>query len=144
MANNVTPAGSKRINLKGKVKHIVVLCIMAVVAIALIVGDAFAYSYASIISGFFGSNEQISGDSAAIEEAAKSGDELVRKIGDEGVVLMKNGDNSKGKPTLPLEKPSDGIIKVNVLGWGATDSGFLLAGNGSGRSYVHEDNKVTL
>lgn len=144
MFKKETTEGAKKIDFKGKMKHIIVLCVMAVIAIALIVGDVFAYSYASIISGFFGSNEQISGDSAAIEEAAKSGDELVRKIGNEGVVLMKNGNNSKGKPTLPLEKPADGNIKVNVFGWGATDSGFVLAGNGSGRSYVHEDNKVTL
>lgn len=144
MINKKVSDGKRKFNLKGKIKHIVVLCIMAVIAIALIVGDVFAYSYAPIISGFFGSNEQISGDSAAIEEAAKSGDELVRKLANEGVVLMKNGNNDEGKPTLPLEKPADGPIKVNVFGWGATDSGFLLAGNGSGRSYVHEDNKVTL
>lgn len=145
MDKKKAPGGVKRIDLKGKMKHVIVLCIMAVIAIALIVGDVFAYSYASIISGFFGSNEQISGDSAAIEEAAKSGDELVRKIGNEGVVLLKNGNNSQGKPTLPLSKPENGNkIKVNIFGWGATDSGFLLAGNGSGRSYVHPDNKVTL
>ena len=144
MINKKVSDGKRKFNLKGKIKHIVVLCIMTVIAIALIVGDVFAYSYAPIISGFFGSNEQISGDSAAIEEAAKSGDELVRKLANEGVVLMKNGNNDEGKPTLPLEKPADGSIKVNVFGWGATDSGFLLAGNGSGRSYVHEDNKVTL
>lgn len=73
MINKKVSDGKRKFNLKGKIKHIVVLCIMTVIAIALIVGDVFAYSYAPIISGFFGSNEQISGDSAAIEEAAKSG-----------------------------------------------------------------------
>lgn len=127
--------------IKVKPVQIIVVAIIAVIAIALIVGDVIAYSYAPIISGFFGSNEQIGGDAAAIEEAAKSGDELVRKIGNEGVVLMKNEDGEDGKPTLPLPENEK---KINIFGWGATDSGFLLAGNGSGRSYVHPDNKLTL
>ena len=131
--------------IKLKVGHIIALVVMAIVMIALIVGDAIAYSYAPIITTFFGSGEQLGGDAATIEEAAKSGDELVRRLGNEGVVLMKNEARADGKPTLPLDKNADGSpIKVNIFGWGATDAGFLLAGNGSGRSYVHPDMKVTL
>ena len=131
--------------IKLKVGQIVALAVMAIVLAALIVGDVMAYSYASIITTFFGSGEQLGGDAAAIEEAAKSGDELVRKMGNEGVVLMKNEMGEDGEPTLPLDKNGDGSpIKVNIFGWGATDAGFLLAGNGSGRSYVHPDMKVTL
>lgn len=125
----------------GKVGKIVTLSIMIAVSAALIVGDAFAVKYAPVISGFFGTAEQIGGDDALIEQGAKNGDEVVRKLANEGVVLMKNGLNKSGKPTLPLPEETK---KINIFGWGATDSGFLLSGNGSGRSYVHEDNKVTL
>lgn len=121
--------------------HLIAVCVLCVLMVALIVGDCFAYRYSSIISGFFGSNEQLVADDEKVEEAAKTGDEVVRKIADEGVVLMKNEENKEGDPTLPLPEETRNI---NIFGWGATDSGFLLAGNGSGRSYVHPDNKVTL
>ena len=66
--------------IKLKAGQIVALVIMAIIVAALIAGDAIAYSYAPIITTFFGSGEQLGGDAAAIEEAAKSGDELVRKL----------------------------------------------------------------
>ena len=56
--------------IKLKVGQIVALAVMAIVLAALIVGDVMAYSYASIITTFFGSGEQLGGDAAAIEEAA--------------------------------------------------------------------------
>lgn len=126
---------------KGRTFHLIAVCVLAVLMIALIVGDCFAYRYSSIISGFFGSNEQLNADQGKVDEAAKTGDEVVRKLANEGVVLMKNEANKEGKNTLPLPATTRNI---NIFGWGATDSGFLLSGNGSGRSYVHPDNKVTL
>ena len=126
---------------KGRIGHLIAVCVLAVLMIALIVGDCFAYRYSSIISGFFGSNEQLTADEDKVEEAAKTGDEVVRKLANEGVVLMKNDANKEGKTTLPL--PAE-TRNINIFGWGSTDSGFLLAGNGSGRSYVHPDNKITL
>ena len=122
------------------VLRIVTVAVMAVFAIAMIVADVFAKKYNSIISNFLGVAEQIEGDENKINESAKSSDELVRKIADEGIVLLKN-DEVDGKPVLPLSK--DGA-SVNLFGFGATDSGILLVGNGSGRSNPHPDLIVTL
>lgn len=114
---------------------------ITLISAAIVVGDVFAAEYAPIISTFLGCTEQIEGDNHKVEEGAKSGDEVVRKIANEGVVLLRNENNKLGKPTLPLDKNNR---KINVFGWGATDDGFLLAGNGSGKSVSHKDNKVTL
>lgn len=124
-----------------KTGKILSICSVALLSTAIIVGDVFAGYYRSIISGFFGCNEQVEGDVNKVDEGAKSGDQVVRKIANEGVVLLKNDNNKLGKPTLPLEKNNR---KINIFGWGATDDGFLLAGNGSGKSVSHPDNKVTL
>lgn len=131
---------------KSKKNHLLVKRIISLSAIGLMtagiaIGDYFASYYRSIISTFLGCAEQIEGDHSKVEEGAKSGDEVVRKIANEGVVLLRNENNKEGKPTLPLASSQR---KVNVFGWGATDDGFLLAGNGSGKSVSHKDNKVTL
>lgn len=124
--------------IKKKIKktHIAGIAIASLFSIALIVGDCFAYKYSDIISTFLGVAEQLTGNDQSIEESAKTADGVVRKIADEGVVLLKNKENN-GKPTLPLQTKN-----INVFGWGATDSGFLLTGNGSGRSYIYPDNRV--
>ena len=122
------------------VLRIVTVAVMAVFAIAMIVADVFAKKYNTIISQFLGVGEQIEGDETKVNEAAKSSDELVRKIADEGIVLLKN-DEVDGKPVLPLSKDN---AAVNLFGFGATDSGILLMGNGSGRSNPHPDFTVTL
>lgn len=122
-----------------KKSKIIFSAIAGVFSIAMIVGDYFAYKYSDIISTFFGVAEQLEGDSDVIEQTAKSSDEVVRRLADEGTVLLKNKEKD-GVPTLPLSKDQKNI---NVFGWGATDAGFLLTGNGSGRSYVYPDNKVT-
>ena len=122
-------------------KKIISVAAVALISATLITGDVFASKYRSIISGFFGCTEQIDGDKTTIDEGAKTGDQLVRKMANEGVVLLRNEKNKVGRQTLPLPSTTK---KINIFGWYATDSGFLLAGNGSGRSYVHKDNKVTL
>lgn len=116
------------------------IALAAVLFPSIIVGDYFAVKYAGPISNFFNTAEQISSGGNNVEEAAKNGDEVVRKLANEGVVLLKNDLNKEGKPTLPLANDKR---KINVFGWGATDSGFLYTGNGSGRSYIYPDNKVT-
>lgn len=131
----------KKMNLKMKPSQIVTIVLSVLFAAIMIVADCFASKYSAIISTFLGVAEQLEGDTESIEAAAKSGDEVVRKMGNEGVVLLKNETNSSGDPTLPLPESTN---KINIFGWGATDSGFILAGNGSGRSYVHADLKVSL
>ena len=115
--------------------QIVFIAVAVIVIAVMITIDCLSATYRSVISSFLGCAEQLEGDSGKVEEGAKSGDEVVRNIANEGVVLMKN-DN-----VLPLAEDERNI---NIFGWGATDAGFLLVGNGSGRSYVHPDNRVSL
>lgn len=125
-----------------KPSQIVIIVVAVVVTAIMITADCFASKYAPVISTFLGCTEQLEGDTEKVEEGAKSGDEVVRKLANDGVVLMKNAPmKSGGGNTLPLPASQK---NVNIFGWYATDAGFLLAGNGSGRSYVHPDNKVTL
>ena len=123
------------------VARIVVVSLIVIIAAGLIVGDVYASRYAPIISSFLGCAEQLEGDTTKINEAAKTSDELVRKLADEGVVLLKNERDADGKPCLPLSKNKK---EINIFGWGATDYGFLLTGNGSGKSLVSDELKVTL
>ena len=114
--------------------QIVFIAIAVLVCAIMITIDCLSNKYSAIISTFLGTAERLEeGDSEKVEESAKSGDEVVRNIANEGVVLMKNDG------ILPL---SANERNVNIFGWGATDAGFLLVGNGSGRSYVHPDNRV--
>lgn len=127
--------------MENKAKKIRIGHIVFIVAAVLVIGimvavDCLSVTYRSLISSFLGCAEQLDGDdSGKVIEAAKNGDEVVRNLANEGVVLMKN-DN-----VLPLAEDDR---KINVFGWCATDAGFLLVGNGSGRSYVHPDNRVSL
>lgn len=132
---------SEKKKFKLTVGQIVTIIVVAISVAAMIVADCMAKKYSAIISTFLGCAEQIDGDTDKVDAAAKTGDEVVRKLADDGVVLMKNDEVEGGGKTLPLPKTQK---KINVFGWSATDAGFLLAGNGSGRSYVHPDNKVTL
>ena len=117
------------------VRQIVYIVIAVLVMAIMITADCLASANAPIISGFFGTDVQIDGDKNKVDAAAENGDEVVRKIANEGVALLKN-DN-----VLPLPATTR---KINIFGWGATDAGFLLIGNGSGRSYVHKDMRVGL
>ena len=82
--------------IKKKIKktHIAGIAIASLFSIALIVGDCFAYKYSDIISTFLGVAEQLTGNDQSIEESAKTADGVVRKIADEGVVLLKNKENN--------------------------------------------------
>ena len=117
----------------------IIFIVVAVIVIAVMVAiDCLSGIYKSLISSFLGCAEQtdsVATDKDKIDASAKSGDQVVRNIGNEGVVLMKNDG------ILPLPKEQK---KINIFGWGATEAGFLLVGNGSGRSFVHEDNRVSL
>ena len=117
-----------------KTRQIVFIVVAVIVLAVMITIDCLASKYSAIISTFLGTAEKLeSGTNETIDASAASGDEVVRNIANEGVVLMKNDG------ILPLPASTR---KVNIFGWGATDAGFLLVGNGSGRSYVHQDNRV--
>ncbi len=73
-------------------------------------------------------------DADKAQEALLSGDELVQKIADEGIVLLKN------EKCLPLSFSKDSKYKINLFGVGATADGFAYTGvGGSGVATIIKD-----
>ena len=88
--------------------QIVFIAIAVLVCAIMITIDCLSNKYSAIISTFLGTAERLEeGDSEKVEESAKSGDEVVRNIANEGVVLMKNDG------ILPL---SANERNVNIFG----------------------------
>lgn len=104
--------------------------VIAIIAVALIVGNCVLYSYEDTITSYLCPPIV---DEQAAAAARASGQELSNQIVREASVLVKN-DNK----TLPLDKDADG--KVNVFGWSQTD--WVFGGSGSGR--VFEEGKDNL
>jgi len=97
----------------GWVKTIVIPVISLVVAVALIVGNVIAMSYADLITTFFSTSDYV------VTEHEK---ELCEQVAAEGIVLLKNEDNA-----LPLGANEK---KVAFLGQDSAD--FVYGGAGSG------------
>ena len=121
------------INLSKQLRTRIILGVVALVlAAAIIAGNIVLSKFSYIINQFFaGDTTDYGGAGAELEE----GDELVQKLGEESMVLLKNENDF-----LPLDKS----VKVNLFGWAATDQGFLLVGGGSGGTVIASENKVTL
>ena len=118
----------------GKKGKIIATIAAGVGAAVLIGGSATLFSPA--LSGIIDralTNDNFDFGEGFQEVAAKS-DELCQKIGEEGIVMLKNEYD-----TLPFKSK-----KVNVFGWNSTDKGFFLRGIGSGSSSISEDKAVTL
>ena len=112
--------------------RIILGVVALVLAAAIIAGNIVLSKFSYIINQFFaGDTTDYGGAGAELEE----GDELVQKLGEESMVLLKNENDF-----LPLDKS----VKVNLFGWAATDQGFLLVGGGSGGTVIASENKVTL
>ena len=118
----------------GKKGKIIATIAAGVGAAVLIGGSATLFSPA--LSGIIDralTNDNFDFGEGFQEVAAKS-DELCQKIGEEGIVMLKNEYD-----TLPFKSK-----KVNVFGWNSTDKGFFLRGIGSGSSSIREEKAVTL
>ncbi len=119
-----------KIKFKFTVKKILLLVMYAVIVAALIVGNCIYAAHAGEIAAHItGSGIKVDTDKA--QAALAKGDELVQKIGDEGIVLLEN----KNK-TLPLKMPANGKYKVNLFGVGSTADGWTYSGEGSGASTI--------
>lgn len=117
---------------KKLVKRIVLGVVSVILVVVMIVGNIIINNYAYILNQVFaGDTTDYGGASAELEE----GDEVVQRLGEESMVLLKNEESF-----LPLSKDT----KLNLFGWAATDQGFLLVGGGSGGTVIAEANKVTL
>lgn len=113
---------TKQSKFTGKklISVIVSSVLVAVIAVALIVGNVMCAKYSNIITQYlcgFGLDE----DSEETVAARAAGNALAQQVEEEGAVLLKNNG------VLPLKTK-----KVNVFGYAGTDNGFIPQGSGSG------------
>ncbi len=119
---------------KKGIGNIIILCVLAVLLVGLIVGDALCGLNSEAITLLLcGDGLSFEGDE--VTQATAVSDGLVQNIADEGIILLKN-DNE----TLPLAETNR---KVNLFGWASTDKGFLYTGVGSGAANIVESVKVS-
>ena len=97
-----------------------------------------AYSFSGVItSAICGTGVNLSKE--AMGETIENGNELSKKIAEEGITLLKNEND-----TLPLKPDGDGKLKLNVFGKGGCDTCFVYQGHGSGGGSRNEDSYVSL
>lgn len=115
---------AKKVMSTKKSLAVFVPCMSAVVAIMLALVIAATMFWQDISLWLYGRAQTT--DAAVLE----GGTALCEDIVEEGVVLLKNQKDSKGKAALPLSKEE--IAKVNVFGWAAFD--WMTSAFGSGYS----------
>ena len=118
-----------------KKKKILTVSIIACCLVVLLF-DGFVMKNYEKINHFF--NADIF-DRNEFKEASFKSDGLVRKIEEEGAVLLKNQDDC-----LPLDTESRGSYPVNLFGWSSIDCGNVLRGIGTGYGRIDDSKKVTL
>ena len=119
---------------KLKVKDYFFLFLIAVILVAVIIGNVVCYYQSGVITtALCGTGVSFEGD--GVQESVEQGDALCREMGEESIVLLKNNN------TLPLYEAD---TRVNLFGYAACDNGFALRGIGSGSSAIGEESKVTL
>ncbi len=118
-----------------KVKKIISLTAIGLIAATLTAANIVAYHYAPMITTFLSGTGDRGFDSDDFNKASTQSDALCQKIAEEGIVLLKNEEKC-----LPLTETK----KINVFGWSSTEQGFLLSGIGSGSSTINEEKKVSL
>ena len=111
------------------------LCaLMAIVLVALIVGNVICNKYFDTITEFFHGADLVY-DSEELEKALANSSALCREIEEEGIVLFKNEDMNRGSsatevsPALPMSEAE--LAKVNVFGWSSTEKGWVAGSDGS-------------
>ena len=118
-----------------KIKKIISLTSIGLIAGALIAGNVVAFHYSPMITTFLSGTGDRGFDSDDFKKTSTESDALCQKVAEEGIVMLKNEDNC-----LPLKETK----KINVFGWSSTEQGFLLSGIGSGSSTISDDKKVSL
>lgn len=109
---------------------IVKIAIVALLTVALTIGNGACYVYFDLITEFLhGSGMSDAFNSEEMQEALAANDELVREMEAEGIVLLRNELDEEGNPTLPLSEEE--ISKVNLFGWGSSDAGWINGSDGS-------------
>ena len=122
--------------IKIGIKSVVLLILAIVLVAAMIASNVILNKYKTEITlAFTGGGQQAVTNTEERDNALELGGELVEDILADSAVLLKNENGS-----LPLAKDT----KLNLFGWNATDSGFLVTGGGSGGVNINANLKVTL
>lgn len=108
----------------------------AVIVGVMIAANIILSLYSPIINKAFAGS---AGAPQTSEAVSAMGDELVREIGADSMVLLRNKE-TEGKGALPLAKDA----KVNLFGWNSTDNGFMLTGGGSGGTVIPAEKRISL
>ena len=120
------------------IKSVCFAAIAVIVAIC-IVGTVFAARYRRNITAILcGSGAEV--DAEAGEFSSKLGDDLVKRAGEESMVLLRNAEDDDGNTVLPLAENS----KVNVFGAASSDKNWIVTGAGSGTGVIDPQYKQTL
>ena len=119
--------------MKYKIGRILGLAALSALSVGLIVGNVYCFKVLGV--DFINNALSGSGASSGDEESAQKGAKLVKKITEDGTVLLKN-DNS----TLPLDTSTNN--KVNVFGFSSTDKGWVYTGVGSGSCLPDPEKRV--
>lgn len=99
------------------------VCVALIMAIIIAFNVVYAMFSTQIERYLFSTKE--------LDEAMRAeGEALSTQIEEEGIVMVKNDDDS-----LPLDKEK--VTKVNVFGWSSTQ--WIMGGSGSGRSVLDTD-----
>ncbi len=114
--------------MKGLLKKIISITCLLLVIVAFIIGDYICYLHAGEISSHL-SPDKVEYDTTNSTEVLGASDSIIRTVGDEGTVMLKNNG------ALPLDVDDEEDCYVNIFGIGGTDNdtnGFFAFGKGSG------------
>lgn len=110
--------------MKGNVKKIIACSVSAVILVVVLAANIACGIFSELITTY------LCGTKSLDSETAAAGAELAVKIEEEGIVMVKNAED-----TLPLDRQKS--AKVNVFGWASTD--WVYGGSGSGGVNAGDD-----
>ena len=114
--------------MKLKKSDFIAFGIMAILLAVAIAVDVLAGMWGDVITmHLYGSGQNLTEDNKELTAALSKSRLLNYDIAEEGVVLVKNEDE-----TLPLSK--DEIKKINIFGWSSSDGGWVCGSDGSAAS----------
>lgn len=110
--------------------------VCAVLAALLIVGDVLCAVHSPVISSTLSPDKvNVTTSEEELEETLAAGDELVRRMGEEGTVLLKNSNGA-----LPLDASEDKIVPVNLF----IGDFYYTSDGSSGQATINEKKLLTL
>ena len=130
-------------DIKKLIKKILATAGVAVLVVAIIVGDVVCHAHEGEITSHLCPDKVIS-HSENTQESLEESDKVIQRVAEEGITLLKNNG------TLPLdfsELDEEEKYNVNLFGVGGTDSdvnGFFVFGGGSGSVSLEKENAIFL